>query len=99
MQNNRMDEQLENEQRETALVLVDSIANKMVTKKTFWTGIFALAFILSASWGGVYVYFFEPGFVGLVPKHRGALSYQELMLENEKLKKQIEWQTGSVAAR
>ena len=84
-----MDEQLKNEQRETCYTQVDYVAAKMVTRQTFWAGVLALAFIISASWGGVYVYFFGPGFLGLVPEAKGVLSYQELLIENEQLKKQL----------
>lgn len=90
--------ELDNQHHDTT-ERIDARVRNTVTTKTFWAGILALAFTVSASWGGVYVYFFGPGFLGLVPERKGVLSYQELLLENQQLKNQIEWQTKNGAAR
>ena len=57
-------EALQNEQRETCYTQVDYVATKMVTRKTFWTGMFACS-LLSVCWGGAWVYYLGPS-IGVV---------------------------------
>jgi len=65
--------------RETHSIAVETLSK---TKTLLFISGMLVALVLSASAGGLYVYKIGPGFLGMVPKAYGSVSYSKLLDEN-----------------